>query len=459
MMSKLYRCWFECTNPACRATYPLNEPIYQCRLCGGKDKRSGLLTVRHDMDALKQRTAKEWMSLFDERYLRTAWPYGSGVWGKKEWVCPVVDNENIVSCLEGGSNLFWAKRFGQELGLDDFWVKLCGNSHTGSFKDLGMTVLVSMVHQMRSEGVPIRAVACASTGDTSAALAAYCAAANIPSIVLLPENKITVPQLIQPLANGATTFALDTDFDGCMAVVAELCKDKGIYLANSMNSLRLEGQKTIAMEIVQQFEWQPIDWVVIPVGNCGNISAIGQGFLMLKELGIIDRLPRIVGAQAENANPLAQLFREGYPDRPFVPMTPRETQANAIRIGDPISLYKAIDTLKQMPGHFVLDVTEDELADACARADRTGLFACPHTGVALAAMMKLVDQGEIHRSDRVVVISTANGLKFPDFKIAYHSGQAPPGVTARLSNMPIKVPASVDAVRDALDARLNAVGL
>ena len=163
-----------------------------------------------------------WMRLFDERYKRTTWPYGSSVWGKKEWVCPEVRDEHIVSMDEGGTNLFWADRFGHSLGLDDLWVKQCGNSHTGSFKDLGMTVLVSMVKQMMADGSPVQAVACASTGDTSASLAAYAAAAGIPAIVILPKGKVTTAQLVQPLANGATVLSLDTDFDGCMAIVKRL---------------------------------------------------------------------------------------------------------------------------------------------------------------------------------------------------------------------------------------------
>ncbi len=166
------------------------------------------------------------MRLFDDRYKRTAWPYGSGVWGKKEWVCPEIRDENIVSMDEGGTNLFWAERYGREIGVEDLWVKMCGNSHTGSFKDLGMTVLVSVVKQMIADGRDIRAVACASTGDTSAALAAYAAAAGIPAIVILPRGKVSPAQLVQPLANGALVLALDTDFDGCMAIVQRLADEE-----------------------------------------------------------------------------------------------------------------------------------------------------------------------------------------------------------------------------------------
>src|SRR6266480_2811134 len=251
------------------------------------------------MDALRSRSAAAWMQFFDDRYRRNTYPYGSGVWGKKEWVMPFIDDDNIVSTYEGNSNLFWADRYGKQLHVEDLWVKQCGNSHTGSFKDLGMTVLVSVVKQMIADGRAIDAVACASTGDTSAALASYCAAAGIPAVVLLPRNKVSAAQLVQPLANGALVLSLDTDFDGCMKVVQAITRDNTIYLANSMNSLRIEGQKTVAIELVQQFDWEVPDWVIIPGGNLGNVSALGGGFLLMRELGIISRLPRIACAQAQ----------------------------------------------------------------------------------------------------------------------------------------------------------------
>src|SRR5512142_3369057 len=248
-----YRAWFQCINEECPATYPLNTIIYKCKECGS------LLGVQHDFEALARRDAAAWMKLFEDRYKSNEWPYGSGVWGKKEWVLPEIADDNVVSLYEGGTNLFWAERFGKVVGLEDLWVKLCGNTHSGSFKDLGMTVLVSQVKQMIAEGAPIKAVACASTGDTSAALATYCAAAGIQSIVLLPRGKISTAQLVQPIANGALVLSLDTDFDGCMKVVRELSRTKDIYLANSMNSLRIEGQKTASVEIAQQLGWTSPD--------------------------------------------------------------------------------------------------------------------------------------------------------------------------------------------------------
>ncbi len=440
-----YNAWFAAQDdPAER--YPLTDVVYYSR-------SGGLLEVQHDMDALRQHSAEEWKQLFEQRWMRTSWPYGSGVWGKKEWVCPVLDDSNVVSMFEGGTNLFWAERFGAELGIEDLWIKLCGNSHTGSFKDLGMTVLVSVVRQMISEGKPIRAVACASTGDTSAALACYGAAAGIPTIVFLPRGKISTAQLVQPIAHGALVLSLDTDFDGCMQIVRTVSADQGIYLANSLNSLRIEGQKTVGIEIVQQFDWQVPDWLVIPGGNLGNTSALGRGLLMMYELGMIDRLPRIVCAQAEHANPLYRAYQDGFEH--FEPMQALPTAASAIQIGNPVSYERAVRVLQRFNG-IVEQASEQELADAAARADRTGLYACPHTGVALAATIKLINRGIIKKSDRVVVISTAHGLKFSRFKVEYHESRLP-NVASNHANVPVELPPDVDVVRRAIDERMEAV--
>ena len=440
-----YDAWFQCSE-GCDETYPLTEIIYRCRNC------NGLLEVRHNMDVLQQRSAADWKKLFEKRYRRTQYPYGSGVWGKKELVCPNIDDENIISMYEGGTNLFWAERFGEQLGLHDLWIKQCGNSHTGSFKDLGMTVLVSMVNQIIAESGDIRAVMCASTGDTSAALAAYASAAGIPAIILLPKAKVTREQLIQPIANGALTLSLETDFDGCMEIVQKLARRKDFYLANSINSLRIEGQKTISIEIVQQFDWEVPDWIIIPGGNLGNVSALGLGFLMMYDLGIIDKLPRIACAQAERANPLYRSYQTRFTE--FSAITAQSTQATAIQIGNPVSVHRAIRTLKRFDG-IVDQATEAELADAAARADRTGLFNCPHTGVALAVLIKMVERQQILPDHRVIVISTATGLKFPDFKVAYHN-VAPGEPTPRYLNAPIELEADYEGVLKQIGEHLDA---
>jgi threonine synthase len=441
-----YRATFRCAA-GCPGDHSIWQPIYHCPTCGD------LLQVVHDLDALRQRSPVAWMRCFDDRYKRTAWPYGSGVWGKKEWVCPEIRDEHVVSMDEGGTNLFWGERYGRQIGVEDLWVKMCGNSHTGSFKDLGMTVLVSVVKQMMADGANVGAVACASTGDTSAALAAYAAAAGIPAIVILPRARVSAAQLVQPIANGALVLSLDTDFDGCMAIVKRLAEEEGVYLANSMNSLRLEGQKTLSIEIVQQFDWEVPDVVVVPGGNLGNVSAIAAGFQQMLDLGLIAKRPRLVVAQAAAANPLYMAYKDGWR---FEPVRARPTIASAIQIGNPVSIRKAMAALQRFDG-IVEQASEDELADAAARADRTGMLNCPHTAVALAALEKLVRRGEVRPSDRVIVISTANGLKFSDFKAAYHTGRLE-GVTPRLANPPVELPNDYDAVRRAIDRATAAAG-
>jgi threonine synthase len=389
------------------------------------------------------------MKLFDERYKRTAWPYGSGVWGKREWIAPEVPDSAIVSTDEGGTNLFWAERLGHEIGMNDLWIKQCGNAHSGSFKDLGMTVLVSVVRQSIAEGRtrPL-ALACASTGDTSASLAAYGAAAGLPVVVLLPRGRVSSAQLVQPLAHGAKVIALDADFDGCMSVVRELTRRGLVYLANSMNPLRIEGQKTVAIEVVQQFDWQVPDWIVLPSGNLGNAAALYAGFQMMLDLGLIPRLPRLCVAQAANADPMYRAFVEG---RSVIePIVAKETVASAIQIGNPVSGPRAMAALAAMNG-VVEEATEDEISDACARADLTGLYTCPHTGVALAALFKLRSRGVIQAGERTVVVSTANGLKFTEFKRDYHANKLA-GVDARRANHAIDLPADVEEVVKVLQA-------
>jgi len=436
--------YFRCFN-GCDGRYSVFEVIYRCPKC------NSLLEVHHKRDPLKKKSAQQWKEVLDSRASTTQWPYGSGVWGMKEWVIPSMDSENVVSMNEGNTNLFWADRLGQQLGVPDLWIKLCGNSHTGSFKDLGMTVLVSVVKQMMGmKDNPVKAVACASTGDTSAALAAYAAYAGIPAVIFLPAGKVSTAQLIQPVSNGAHVLALDTDFDGCMKIVQEVTQDSSIYLANSMNSLRIEGQKTVGIEIVRQFNWQVPDWIIIPVGNLGNISALHKGFQLMVDLGLIDKMPRLVAAQAAQADPFYQSFKNDFKEK--VSVTAGETLANAIRIGDPVSYNKAVAAVKATHG-IVEQATETELAEASAQADLTGMYCCPHTGVAMAVLKKLVANGTIKKSDRTVVISTAHGLKFTDFKVNYHESKL--AMDCTMANPPKYLPADASAVKDEIAKRLE----
>jgi threonine synthase len=435
-----YRAAFRCFA-GCPGEHPLTEALYRCPRC------DGLLEVAHDIEALRERSASAWIKLFEDRWMRTQWPYGSGVWGKREWVAPEVPDDCIVSTGEGGTNVYWAERLGREIGVPDLWVKLCGNSHTGSFKDLGMTVLVSVVRQAVAEGkLETRVLCCASTGDTSASLAAYGAAAGLPVAVLLPRGRVSTAQLVQPLAHGARVFALETDFDGCMEVVKELSRRRLVYLANSMNPLRIEGQKTVSLELVQQFDWESPDWIILPSGNLGNAAALYAGFKMMRDLGLVARMPRLCVAQAERANPMYRAFVAGA-DR-IEPIAAQETVATAIQIGNPVSGPRAMVALRAMNG-VVEQASEQELADACSRADRTGLYTCPHTGVALACLFKLRAKGLIESNQRVVVISTANGLKFTEFKLAYHERRIP-GVQSTGANDPIFMKPDVEKVAAAI---------
>lgn len=438
------RVYFRCFA-GCEGKHSIYDVIYRCPTC------NSLLEVYHEREPLRTRNAYKWQQLFDSRASTTNWPFGSGVWGMREWVIPDLRDENIVSMCEGNTNLFWADRLGKQLGVPELWIKLCGNSHTGSFKDLGMTVLVSVVKQMMTrENNPVQAVACASTGDTSAALAAYAAYAGIPAVIFLPAGKVSTAQLIQPVSNGAHVLALDTDFDGCMRIVQEVTEDQSIYLANSMNSLRIEGQKTVGIEICRQFDWEVPDWIIIPVGNLGNISALHKGFQLMKDLGLIDKMPRLVAAQAAKADPFYQSYKNGFAEKKSV--IAGETLANAIRIGDPVSYEKAVSAVQETDG-IVEQATEQELADASAKADLTGMFCCPHTGVALAVLEKLVNRGVIKASDRTVVISTAHGLKFTDFKVGYHESKLE-GLTSSNANPPTYLSADPAVVKAEIAKRL-----
>lgn len=436
--------------------WSLDEIVY-------RTPEGGLLDVVHDRQALREVSGATWRERFDARAGARGWPDRSGVWGKREWVLPELAPEHIVTLGEGNTQLLPVPRLAADLGLGGsggLWIKQCGHTHTGSFKDWGMTVLVSQVQRMRALGASaqgggkrIAAVGCASTGDTSAALAAYCAVAGIPSVVFLPADKISLAQLVQPIANGAIVLSLDTDFDGCMKLIRDVVEVLPIYLANSMNSLRIEGQKTVAIEIAQQLGWEVPEWVVVPGGNLGNVWALYKGFEMMRDLGVLregTRLPRLVVAQAEQANPLYRAYKAGYDH--YAPVAAKTTLASAIQIGDPVSIRRAIVALKATDG-VVEHASEGELMDACARGDRVGLFTCPHTGVALAAVDKLVSAGTIGKDDRVVVVSTAHGLKFTDSKVAYHEGRLA-GVVSRYANAPVALPATLGAVMDTLRARL-----
>ena len=427
---------FRCIE--CSSIYELNRTIYSCENCGG------LLEVVHNQEVIMSKTASEWKTHFDRRHGGRPGPYGSGVWRFHEWVLPDLPRESIVTLGEGASPLVSASHLSNKWRID-LGIKQCGHSLSGSFKDLGMTVLISQVAEMRRQGTEIPAVACASTGDTSAALAAYGAAAGIRTLVLLPRGKITAAQLVQPLSHGSRVLAIDTDFDGCMKHVQRLCVEEGVYLANSKNSLRIEGQKTVAFEICQGLGWKIPDWIAIPGGNLGNVSALSKGFTMLKQAGIISKVPRILVAQSAQANPLFESYQRNF--APLQPLVAKPTQASAIRIGNPISFPKAIASLKMSNG-IVQSVSEQELTEIGREADQTGLFVCPHTAVALAGVRQALNDSTIKSGESVVVIATAHGLKFTEFKTATASNTVA-GANLERALLPVEVDNDFEQVRKA----------
>ncbi|KAL6662128.1 hypothetical protein ACP70R_001512 [Stipagrostis hirtigluma subsp. patula] len=426
--------WYEPFPPALNVDpnerYSLDKIVY-------RSSSGGLLDVRHDMDALARFPGSYWRDLFESRVGRTTWPYGSGVWSK-EFVLPEIDPDPRphVSLFEGNSNLFWAEHLSHDHlgGMNDLWVKHCGISHTCSFKDLGMTMLVSQVNRLHRAPLshPIAGVGCASTRDTSAALSAYSAHSAYR----------------QRRHRG---LSLDTDFDGCMRLIREVTAELPIYLANSLNSLRLEGQKTVAIEILQQFDWEVPDWVIVPGGNLGNIYAFYKEFKMRRVLGLVDRVPRLVCAQAANANPLYRYYKSWWTE--FQPQVAEPTFASAIQIGDPVYVDRAVVALKATNG-IVEEATEEELMNAMSLSDPTGMFACLHTGVALAALFKLRDQRIIGANERTVVVSTAHGLKFSQSKIDYHDRKIE-NLACKYANPPVSVKADFGAVMDVLKKRLR----
>lgn len=422
---------------ACGASFPLAGSRTACAACGG------LLDIVSELRAFG-RTGDTWRDLFDRR--RAASPSEatrpfetSGVWRFREHVLPDLPESGIVSKPEGATRLYAAGALGDELSFSRLFVKHEGENPTLSFKDRGMTVGVSWAH---TSG--FSTVACASTGDTSAALAAYAAAVpGMRAVVLLPDAKITDEQLSQALAYGATTLGLDTDFDGCMRLVGELTAARPVFLLNSKNPMRIEGQKTIGWEIVQDLGWRVPDWIVVPVGNAGNVSAIGKGLREWLDLGVIAKKPRLAGVQAAAADPFYQSYRKGFGER--VTRVAGETAASAIRIGAPVSHPRAEREIRFFDG-VVESVTEPELLDAFALANRHGFAICPNSAVALAGAAKLRQAGVIQKDDLVVVVATAHALKFAGTMSAYHRGGG------RLANPPRRLPATLDAILAALDA-------
>ncbi len=338
----------------------------------------------------------------------------SGVWRFRD-LLPIVDDErNIVTLREGNTPLYHLGRSAAALGVERLFAKHQGLNPTGSFKDTGMTAALSVAHEQGFDWV-----ACASTGNTSAAMAAYAARAGMQSLVLIPEGKIAWGKLSQSIDYGALTLQLRTDFDGCVRTLAEVVRRAPVFLLNSVNPYRLEGQKTPAFEIAEEMDWQVPDHILVPGGNLANSSALGKGFAELRQLGLIDRLPRISVVQAEGANPLYRLIANGADE--LIPVE-ADTRASAIRIGNPASWRKALSII-ETTGGFCEQVSEAEIALAKAEIGAEGIGCEPASAVTLAGLKKLVATGRVAREETVVLFLTGHTLKDSEYTIHYHRGQ------------------------------------
>ncbi|GAC1517354.1 MAG: threonine synthase [Gemmatimonadaceae bacterium] len=375
----------------CSAIFPETDPRPRCGEC------DGLLELEHPS---VHATAPEWRALFEQRSPLHRGAWSSGVWRYQELILPTATT--IVSQPEGNTPLIQRAAVSAWAGHGGLQLKHEGHNPTGSFKDRGMTV--AMTQALR---IGATTVACASTGNTSAALAAYAALAGLRALVFVPAGAVTAGKLAQAQAYGATTLVVRGDFDRCLALAQEASAELGIYLVNSINPFRLEGQKTIVFEMLQQLAWDPPEWIVLPAGNLGNTSAFGKALREALALGLITRVPRLAAVQAEGASPFAQSFRTGFRER----VTQRATTvASAIRIGDPASYERAVRAIRETEG-IVTSVTDDEIMDAKAVIDGAGVGCEPASAASVAGVRQLARTGTIQPGDRVVALLTGHVLK------------------------------------------------
>ena len=423
-----------CFEERCRARFPITEIIYNCPRCGG------LLEAVY---RAPQGHPSEWKQLWRERRLSNAPLDQSGVWRYRELIAFLDGHRKVVTLREGNTPLLDAPRAAQYGGLDRLTFKHQGFNPTGSFKDNGMTCGVAQAVRLGA-----RRVACVSTGNTSASMAAYASAAGLDPVIFIPHGNISFGKLAQALEYGARTFQVEANFDQILALVRQLAERSGIYLLNSINPFRIEGQKTIMVEMMDQRDWRVPDWVVLPGGNLGNTSAFGKGLREMKELGLIDRLPRLAVIQAEGASPFFDLYHAADRSRLNAVSRP-ETLATAIRIGDPVSWPKALHEVLTSGG-VVEKVSEQEIADAKAVIGRCGIGCEPASAATLAGIRKLSAAGTIARNADVVAVLTGNLLKDPDYIHRYHSGtlSTPDGAPLRstFANAPVVVEAEADRI-------------
>jgi threonine synthase len=415
----------------CAATLPTDEIAYTCAVCGG------LLEVAYDGTPGDPEELKR---AFRERRCSDEAVDRSGVWRFRELI-PFADADDIVTLGEGNTPLWNAPASARWAGMERLAVKHQGMNPTGSFKDNGMTAGVTQAARL---GATV--VACASTGNTSASMAAYAARAGMRAAVFVPDGQIALGKLSQALDYGATTLAIAGDFDAALALVRRLAEEEPVYLLNSVNPFRIEGQKTIAAELCEQRGWRVPDRVVVPGGNLGNVSALAKGFVELRRWGFVDRLPRLTVVQAEGAAPFARMWAEGA--ERLEPVEHAETRATAIKIGAPVSWPKALAGLRECGGE-ALAVTEAEIADAKAVIGRDGLGCEPASAATVAGLRRLVADRRAAPDEDVVCVLTGHLLKDPDYTVEYHTGRLPVG--GALRNAPVRVAADLDAIRRALE--------
>jgi threonine synthase len=428
-----------CFNPKCRRRFAIDEVLYQCPAC------KSLLEVANNYSGLRPADLKK---LWDQRRLSREALDTSGVWRFREMLAFVDDPAHIVTLREGNTPLFDLPRASEYGGLDRLQFKHQGYNPSASFKDNGMTAGAT---QARKLGM--KRVACVSTGNTSASMAAYAAAAGQQAIIFIPHGNIAYGKLAQALEYGALTIQVEANFDQILALVRELAEKLGIYLLNSINPFRIEGQKTIAIEMLDQREWRVPDWIVLPGGNLGNVSALGKACREMREIGLIDKLPRFAVVQAEGSAPFYHLFQTEKRDVIEFVEKP-ETLATAIRIGAPVSWPKAKFEVENSGG-LVGSVSEQEIADAKAVIGRCGIGCEPASAATLAGIKKFTTAGRIPADADVVAVLTGHLLKDPDYVYRYHTDQlrAPDGsnIESTFGNQPVVMPNDASRIAQYLE--------
>jgi threonine synthase len=451
-----------CIDAACGASFSLHERIYVCPRCGGtleiEARPQGLRPAAGDPASLRKRWAARAASRDPID--------GSGVWRYREML-PFDEPIPFVTLFEGNTPLYHGARSAKYCALDDLRLKHQGCNPTGSFKDTGMSAAITQAVVLGA-----KTVVCASTGNTSASLAAYAARAGLQAAVLLPRGQISAGKLAQTLDYGALVCEIDGNFDDCMRLIQELGDDPSIYVANSINPFRIEGQKTVAFELMEQCLWQVPDHIVVPGGNMGNSSALGKGFEELLDLGLIDRLPKLSVIQAEGAAPVARMFAaldieqaEGGDNLPaaMAPVENPRTLATAIKIGAPVSWKKALRAVLRSGGE-VIAVTEQEIADAKAVIGRDGIGCEPGSATTVAGIKKLVARKKIRADENVIAVLTGHLLKDTDYVSQYHrgtlaidtgakDGSSPQPIHGAFANTPERAAANKSAILSAMEKR------